>query len=78
MPIREYQCRACGHRVEVLDKGSKPSNPVCPKCHSQDMKKLLSGFAVGQAQTKESPGCETCPGGQQGGGGCPGGRCPWS
>jgi putative FmdB family regulatory protein len=32
MPLREYQCDACGHRFEVIQKMSDPSLEVCPKC----------------------------------------------
>jgi putative FmdB family regulatory protein len=32
MPLREYQCDACGHRFEVIQKMSDPPLEVCPKC----------------------------------------------
>jgi putative FmdB family regulatory protein len=32
MPLREYQCDACGHRFEVIQKMSDPPLDVCPKC----------------------------------------------
>jgi len=31
MPLYEYQCDACGHRVEVLQKHDDPA-PVCETC----------------------------------------------
>ncbi len=31
MPLYEYKCQACGHRVEVLQKHSDPA-PVCGHC----------------------------------------------
>ena len=32
MPLREYQCDACGHRFEVIQKMSDPPLDACPKC----------------------------------------------
>jgi putative FmdB family regulatory protein len=32
MPLYEYQCSACGHRFEVIQKFSDPPLEACPKC----------------------------------------------
>ena len=32
MPLREYECDACGHRFEVIQKMSDPPLEACPKC----------------------------------------------
>lgn len=32
MPLYEYQCDACGHRVETIQKFSDPPLETCPKC----------------------------------------------
>ena len=32
MPLYEYQCDACGHRFEVIQKFSDPPLETCPKC----------------------------------------------
>ena len=32
MPLREYQCDACGYRFEVIQKMSDLPLEVCPKC----------------------------------------------
>jgi putative FmdB family regulatory protein len=32
MPLYEYQCDACGHRFEALQKFSDPPLDRCPKC----------------------------------------------
>ena len=32
MPLREYQCDACGHRFEVIQKMSDPPLEACPQC----------------------------------------------
>ena len=30
MPLHEYQCDACGHRFEVIQKMSDPAVETCP------------------------------------------------
>ena len=45
MPLYEYQCDACAHRFEVIQKFSDPPVDVCPKCGGQ-VKKLLSSPAI--------------------------------
>ena len=32
MALYEYQCEACGHRVEVIRKWSDPPLEKCPTC----------------------------------------------
>ena len=44
MPLYEYQCDACAHRFEVIQKFSDPPIDVCPKCGGA-VKKLLSSPA---------------------------------
>ena len=63
MPIYEFACRDCGHCFEDLILGSEI--PVCPKCESKQLQKLLSVFAVNGPSTgpafDERPGsCGTC------------------
>ncbi len=41
MPIYEYECTNCGHRIEVMQKFSDPPIEECEKCHGK-MKKLIS------------------------------------
>src|ERR1700730_17058590 len=48
MPIYEYECRSCHHQFEVLVL--KGTVPACPECHTRDLERLQSGFAV---NTKE-------------------------
>ena len=45
MPLYEYQCDACAHRFEVIQKFSDAPIDVCPKC-SGVVKKLLSSPAI--------------------------------
>jgi putative FmdB family regulatory protein len=76
MPIFEFKCAKCGHVMEVLQKSRTGEVPVCEKCGGSDLKKLLSGFAVGK--TAAAPACDSCFNGPTCGGGCPGGSCPLS
>ena len=51
MPVFDYKCRACENRFEALVRGTKV--PVCPKCKSEDLERLLSMPAVRSETTKE-------------------------
>ncbi|MFW2404013.1 MAG: FmdB family zinc ribbon protein [Gammaproteobacteria bacterium] len=42
MPIYEYQCQACEHIFDVLQKMSDDPLTYCPECGEQKLKKLLS------------------------------------
>ena len=48
MPIYEYQCQACEHEMEVLQKLSDDPVKVCPDCGKPEMKKKISaaGFRL--------------------------------
>jgi len=87
MPIYEYECGACGHRLEVIQKMSDPALTDCPGCGKSELKKLISaaGFQLkgtgwyatdfkGGAQKKEKPEPDaTSP--KKKTGGCGGGTC---
>ena len=42
MPIYEYQCAACGHILEALQKVSEPPLKTCPECHKPKLEKKVS------------------------------------
>src|SRR4030095_10920443 len=42
MPFYEYQCRACGAQVEVLQKISDAPLKKCPECGKGQLQKLVS------------------------------------
>lgn len=48
MPIYAFECQACGHHVEVMQKMSEPAPTVCGACGKPELKKLLSaaGFQL--------------------------------
>ncbi len=52
MPIYEYACRQCGHEFELLVL--KGTVAACPSCESQDLEKLLSGFAFSSEELREA------------------------
>lgn len=45
MPLYEYQCDACGHRFESIQKFSDPPIEQCPKCGAA-VRKLQSAPAI--------------------------------
>lgn len=45
MPIYEYQCAACGHTIEALQKISDSPLTRCPACGAEALKKLISASA---------------------------------
>ena len=56
MPIYEYECQACAHRFErFVRPSSRPVEEIlaCPSCHSHDLQRLLSSFAVNSEGTKQ-------------------------
>ncbi|MBZ5487895.1 zinc ribbon domain-containing protein [Halomonas aquamarina] len=48
MPIYEYECKACGHRMEKLQKVSADPLTLCPACRQDDLARLVSaaGFRL--------------------------------
>jgi putative FmdB family regulatory protein len=42
MPFYEYQCSACAHQLEVLQKISDGPLKKCPDCGKQALKRLIS------------------------------------
>jgi putative FmdB family regulatory protein len=48
MPIYEYECKACGHRLEKLQRISADPLSDCPACESDALSRLVSaaGFRL--------------------------------
>lgn len=42
MPIYEFQCQACGHRFDRLQKMSDPDPETCPNCGEPRVGRMLS------------------------------------
>ena len=45
MPIYEYECHACGHRLEKLQRISDQPLTDCPACEQSGLRKLVSAAA---------------------------------
>jgi putative FmdB family regulatory protein len=45
MPLYEYECDACGHRFEKIQKFSDPLEDTCPKCGGR-LHKMISSPAI--------------------------------
>lgn len=48
MPIYEYQCKACGHQMEAIQKFSDAPLKECPDCKKKQLERLVSaaGFQL--------------------------------
>ncbi len=48
MPIYEYECEACGHHLEALQKLNEAPLKKCPECGKPALHKLMSaaGFRL--------------------------------
>ena len=46
MPLYEYECQACHHRFEQIQRFSDPLVKKCPACGKNRVKKLLSSPAI--------------------------------
>ena len=48
MPIYEYECNSCGHRLEAIQKMSDAPLTDCPECAQATLKKRISaaGFRL--------------------------------
>ncbi len=45
MPIYEYECRQCQHKMEKIQKLSDSPLVDCPECGQPELKKLISAAA---------------------------------
>jgi putative FmdB family regulatory protein len=50
MPLYDYTCRKCSNEFEALVRPG--TVPACPACQSEDLERMLSGFAVSSEQTR--------------------------
>lgn len=48
MPIYEYQCDDCGHKLEILQRMRDDPLKTCPSCSHDTLRKLVSaaGFQL--------------------------------
>ncbi len=77
MPVYDYRCINCNFTYDIFHKGKELTHDVvCPKCGSNEYKKLMSAPNISIGSSGNS--CETgncdIPRGSFGGG-CAGGMC---
>ena len=62
MPIYEYACNRCGQQFETLVRSNSVAD--CPACHSTDLEKKLSVFAMAGSSPEAAPAavgpCGSC------------------
>jgi putative FmdB family regulatory protein len=48
MPIYEYQCKSCEHKLEKIQRLSDPLLTDCPNCNKAELRRLISaaGFRL--------------------------------
>jgi putative FmdB family regulatory protein len=46
MPLYEYECNACRHRFELIQKFSDPPPEACTSCGTGPVRRLLSSPAI--------------------------------
>ena len=70
MPIYAFECQACGHGFEVMQKMSEAPPTACPACGKPELRKLLSaagfqlkgsGWYVTDFKGGAKPSAETKP-----------------
>ncbi len=69
MPIYDYRCDACGHRIEVVHGVHGHGPKVCPSCGTEGrMRKLIAAPAVhfkGSGWAKKDRSATVAPGTSQ-------------
>ena len=89
MPIYAYQCQACSHAFDVMQKMSDPAPASCPACGAAEVRKQLSAagfqlkgggwyatdFKGGSKKSSDSGSGSDSDSGPSSGGGCGGGTC---
>jgi len=46
MPIYEYECGACGHRFELIQKHTDKRVRTCPECKARKVERLVHAPAI--------------------------------
>lgn len=67
MPFYDYRCQACQHTFSHLHLGEIDAALKCPSCGSEDLKKLMAGFATVNPSPEPPCGGGCCGGCQHGG-----------
>ena len=73
MPLYEYRCSDCKTKFELLVSHQHADDVVCTKCHSENIRRLLSIFARSRSDGDDFSFDDTPP--SMGSCGCGGGSC---
>ncbi len=46
MPTYEYQCKACGHQLDIVQAFSDDALTTCPACHAQELRKVFGSVGI--------------------------------
>ena len=41
MPTYDYECKACGNKLEIFQKMNDKPLKTCPACHKDELKRLI-------------------------------------
>lgn len=56
MPIYEYECSKCGYMFELRRRLTDSDSDIkCPKCGTQQPKRIISRFSTGQLEQSCAP-----------------------
>lgn len=72
MPLYEYYCAHCKSKFELIVGHQHADDVVCTKCHSEQVRRLLSTFAFPRG-SEDSSYDDAAP--SMGSCGCGGGGC---
>ena len=45
MPTYEYECKGCGHALEVFQQMTAAPKKTCPQCHARKLVRRIGGGA---------------------------------
>lgn len=58
MPIKEFNCTACGHKFEEILGINDPNPDTCPKCGKKELKRVLGTFRIVGGRSKSASSAE--------------------
>lgn len=71
MPTYQYECEACGYRMEAMQAMTAPKLTQCPSCKKESLRRLIGtggglifkgpGFYQTDYKGKPCPAAESCP-----------------